>query len=294
MNSSSHFTPPQLRRRAFGLFDAAVLAAALAAVSFLAWQAAADLKYGWNWSVMPQFILTRGADGSWRPGALGLGLGLTLKLSLWIAGGAAVLGLGLALGRLSGSFYWRMLSRTAVEAARNMPPVIMVFIFFFFLGSQILPWPRLIEEIRSLPPAALTTLEFAAAPSGRLAAFMSAVCALAYYEAAYFSEIFRGAVLSIDRGQWEASRCLGLSRFQQYRFIILPQAGRRAAPQLAGQFISVVKESSIVSVISLPELTFRASELSATIHQMYEVWLTAALLYFICNFGLSLLFGRLE
>ncbi|MGL4209618.1 MAG: amino acid ABC transporter permease [Candidatus Adiutrix sp.] len=294
MNKAPQFNPPQLKSRPFATGD-------LGAMIFLIWLGfylyryiTDDLKYNWQWAIIGQFLITVDGDGVFRAGPLLDGLFMTIKLSVWIVVAASTFGFALAISRLSSSLYLQLLARSVVESARNMPPVILVFIFFYFFGSQLLPWFQITSTINSWPPSVQVMIELFTAPPSRLAAFMSAILALTYYEAAYFAEIYRGAIISIDRGQWEACHCLGLSHWQKYRLVILPQALRRSLPQMAGQFISVVKETSIISVISLAELMFRGTELSTTTHRMLEVWLTVAGLYFLANFALSSLFRRFE
>lgn len=294
MESAGRDYPPQLRRQRFDLRDAAALIGAAAALGWLAWRVLVDFNYDWHWAEIPQYLVYRDEAGGWRLGSLGRGLALTLRLSLWASAAALILGLALALGRLSLRPYFRLISRTVVETSRNIPPLVLVLVAFYFLSAQLLPWSQWLDLIRDLGPLTRWVVEAATVSPRDLDVFFPAALALAIYEAAYFSEIFRGAVTAMDRGQWEASWCLGFSRFQQYRFIILPQVFRRAGPQLAGQFISTVKESSIVSVVSLAELTYSGQQLSTTIHRLFEVWLTVAALYFIFNFVLSSLFRRLE
>ncbi|UQZ91068.1 amino acid ABC transporter permease [Deltaproteobacteria bacterium Smac51] len=285
--------PPQLRRHGWRPFDSAALILIIGVMIWMGWRVLIHFNYPWDWSVIPQFIVSN-YGGSLKLGTLGLGLLMTLKLSLWASALGLFFGLLLALARLSRSLYLRLISRTAVEVCRNIPPLVLVFIAFYFLSAQLLPWPYIISLITGISPLFTQAVEFLAVDSRQLGLFFPAVMALGFYEAAYFSEILRGAIISMNKGQWEASYCLGLSRFQQYRFVILPQVFRKSAPQLAGQFISTVKESSIVSVISLAELTYSGQQLSATIHKLFEVWLTVAALYFIFNFALSCLFRRFE
>ena len=94
--------------------------------------------------------------------------------------------------------------------------------------------------------------------------------------------------------QREAARSIGMSRYQELRYIVLPQAMRKVMPPMANQFISLVKDSSLVSLISVPDLTFKTVELVASTRLIFEAWLTAAAFYFVICFGLSLLFRRLE
>jgi polar amino acid transport system permease protein len=132
------------------------------------------------------------------------------------------------------------------------------------------------------------------APPGRLTAFASAVFTLSIFEGAYIAEIVRAGVQSIEKGQREAAAALGLTRRQCMRYIILPQAIQRILPPLGGQFISTIKDSAIVSVISIQELTFRGMELMSATYLTFETWITITGLYFILTFGCSLIFGRLE
>lgn len=286
--------PPQLHRRGFGPADGLVLGGILLALTWLAWRVGVDFRYKWDFSDIPQYLAHTDAEGRWQLGILGQGLMMTLRLSLWASALAFILGLILALARLSTSLYARLMARTVVEVSRNIPPLVLVFIFFYFLSGPLLPWTKLEELMLQAGPAVLWLVEGVAVQPHDLGVFFSAVLALALYEAAYFSEIFRGAIISLDPGQGEASYCLGLGRWQQYRYIILPQTFRNVAPQLAGQFILTVKESSIVSVVSLAELTYSGQKLATTSHRLFEVWLTVAAIYFLLNFALSTLFNRLE
>ena len=108
------------------------------------------------------------------------------------------------------------------------------------------------------------------------------------------AEILRGGIESIHRSQWAAAHALGLTRGQSLRHVILPQAVRRVLPPLAGQMISLVKDSAIVSVISIQELTYQGTQLMASTYLTIEVWLTVALMYFLLTWPCSLLVGRLE
>ena len=293
MNNTGNI-PPQFRNRGFGWGSAVVLVGVLLLVAWGAWRIGLDFRYEWHFEDMPKYLLYWDDNGQMQLGVLGKGLLLTLRLSLWAVALGLILGFILALGRLSVYSYFRLTSRTVVEISRNVPPLVLIFIASYFLSAQLLPWDNIIDWVYDLGPTAVWITEAITVRLVDMGVFFPAVFALAIYEAAYFSEIFRGAIISIDQGQWEASYCLGLKRWQQYRFIILPQVFRRAAPQLAGQFIATLKESSIVSVVSLAELTYSGQQLSTSSHRLFEVWITVAALYFIFNFTLSTLFLKLE
>ena len=286
--------PPQLKYRGFRFKDGLILAALGLLLLWVGWRVLIDFKYDWQWDDLPGFIIGRDESGRLRLGPLGHGLALTLKLSLWASALAMILGLILALGRLSRFLYFRLLSRTVVEVSRNIPPLVLIFIGFYFLSAQFLPWPKLAGLVRESGPATQWLVEALTVRLSELSVFFPVVLTLALYEAAYFAEIFRGAIIAVPLGQWEASWCLGLNRFDRYRFVILLQVFRKTSPQLAGPSTSPVKASSIFSVVSLAELTYSSMKLSATYHHLFEIWLTAAGLYFIFNFALSSAFQRLE
>jgi polar amino acid transport system permease protein len=127
-----------------------------------------------------------------------------------------------------------------------------------------------------------------------LSAFLSALMTLALFEGAYITEIVRAGIQSIEKDQWDASYALGMSRWQTIRHIILPQAVQRILPPLAGQFISTIKDSAIVSVISIQELTFQGMELMSSTYLTFEVWITITFLYLIMALIISLAIERFE
>jgi polar amino acid transport system permease protein len=123
---------------------------------------------------------------------------------------------------------------------------------------------------------------------------ISGVLVLALFESAFVGEIVRAGIQSIDRGQREAARSIGLSTLDEMRFIVLPQALQKVVPPLANQFITLVKDSSIISLISVQELTYKTAAVVSSTRAIFEAWITTALLYGLLCFGLSLLFRRLE
>ncbi|MEA3362626.1 MAG: amino acid ABC transporter permease, partial [Thermodesulfobacteriota bacterium] len=177
---------------------------------------------------------------------------------------------------------------------RNLPPLVLVFIFYFFISDQILPLLHISEWIATAPEGLQRVAHLLVAPPDQLEAFIAAVMTLALFEGAYIGEIVRAGINSIETGQWEAARALGMRRWQLLREIILPQAFQRMIPPLAGQAISTIKDSAIVSVISIQELTFQGMELMAATYLTFEVWITITLLYFMLTYGCSWLAGRLE
>jgi polar amino acid transport system permease protein len=171
---------------------------------------------------------------------------------------------------------------------------VLIFIFYYFFSGQIMTALGVDEFVQSRSELTRAFLEFAVASPSMVSAFLSALMTLAIFEGAYITEIVRAGIQSIEKGQWEASRALGLTRWQQMRYIIMPQAMQRILPPLAGQFISTIKDSAIVSVISIPELTFQGLELMSATYLTFEVWITIAVLYLILSLVLSLGVERLE
>lgn len=245
------------------------------------------LDYRWNWSpVLSSFFNTKGL--------LFRGFITTIRLSLWASLFALVIGTCVGLGRLSKNLFARLVSTAYVSVLRNLPPLVLVFIFYFFFSSQLLDPLGLDAAVRDAPEGTRKLIALLFAEPGRITAFLSAVLTLALYEGSYIAEIVRSGVRTVDRGQWEAAYALGVSSLDRMRFVILPQAFRHVLPALAGQFISTMKDSAIVSVISIAELTFQGMELTAATYRTLEIWIIITLLYFILTFSCSQAIGVME
>ncbi len=279
--------------------DAAILLAATAGLAWLALRAGARLPYDWDWSVIPQFLaFADPADGSWRAGRILTGLFTTIRLSLWAGALALALGTLAGLMRVSARLFWRLTGGGYVLFVRNTPPLVLIFLFSFFLSGQLVTALGLDAAVADIPPALLPLAEFCLGPAGQMPAFLTAVVTLGLIEGAYMAEIVRAGVQSIEAGQWDAAHALGLTRLGALRHVILPQAFRRMLPPLTGQFVSTVKDSAIVSVISIPELTFQAQELVSATYRSFEVWTLALGLYLAltlpCSIAARWLEKRLE
>jgi len=124
--------------------------------------------------------------------------------------------------------------------------------------------------------------------------FITAIITLGLIEGAYVAEIVRAGVESIETGQWDAAKALGFPRWRALLHVILPQAFRRMVPPLTGQFVSTLKDSAIVSVISIPELTFQAQELVSATYLSFEVWTLVFLLYLALGLPCSMAARALE
>ena len=177
---------------------------------------------------------------------------------------------------------------------RNLPPLVIIYIIYFFIGDQILSGVGLDRLIEGRSESVQAVIEFCFGQSQYITSFFPALLTLAIFEGAYITEIVRAGIQSVGKGQWEASCALGLSWWQQMRYIVLPQAYRRILPPLAGQFISLIKDSSIVSVISIQELTFQGTELMSSTLLTMEIWITVTILYLMLTLPCSLLVARIE
>ncbi|MCY1337387.1 ectoine/hydroxyectoine ABC transporter, permease protein EhuC [compost metagenome] len=206
-----------------------------------------------------------GVTRHWAAGPLAWGLWTTLWISFVSGAFGLAIGLFTGLCRLSKNPTLHDLSTLYVELVRGTPLLVQIFIFYFFIGTVL-----------------------------NLSREFAGVAALALFTGAYVGEIVRAGVQSIARGQNEAARSLGLNAGQSMRHVILPQAFKRVLPPLAGQFISLVKDTSLVSVIAITELTKSGREAITTSFSTFEIWFCVAALYLVINLPLSHLAGRLE
>jgi polar amino acid transport system permease protein len=200
-----------------------------------------------------------------RPGPLAIGLWITLKLSALSLVFALVLGLVAGLGRVSRNPAAHNLATTYVEIIRGTPLLVQIFIFYFFIGTVL-----------------------------SLSAFTAGVAALSVFTGAYVAEIVRAGIEAVPKGQSEAARSLGMTALQSMRDVILPQALKKTLPPLAGQFINLIKDSSLVSVMALTDLTKAGREIVASTFSPFEVYFSVAAMYLVLTGALSLLVRRLE
>ena len=267
--------------------DSVVLVTILCALGYLGYRVEIGLEYSWNWSVIPQYLLRYDETSGWVPNLLLQGLFTTIRLSIWSLLLALPIGLISGLLRTSQHLFNQLLGGFYVALLRNLPPLVLVLIFYFFISDQLLPLLQIPALLQSLPAWLQESASLFVAPPDQIEAFTAAVITLAMLEGAYIGEIVRAGIESIEKGQWEAAKALGMRRWQMLRNVILPQAFKKMIPPLTGQIISTIKDSAIVSVISIQELTFQGMELMAATYLTFEVWITITVLYFILTYSCS-------
>jgi polar amino acid transport system permease protein len=253
------------------------------------------LNYNWNWEKIPQFLFRFDEDsGKWVSNVLMWGLYNTVRLSIFGTILAIILGTIMGICRSSNVVFLRLVSGTYVETMRNLPPLVIIFIVYFFIGNHLLPYSGLGAALEGRDNLLVSIVTFCLAPPEQLTTFLSALFTLAIFEGAYITEIVRAGIQSIGKGQWEAAHSLGMTKYHQMRYIILPQAFQRILPPLAGQFVSLIKDSSIVSVISIPELSFRANELMTGTLLTMEIWIVVTIMYLLLTLPCSVAIQKLE
>ena len=276
--------------------DYVILAVVILAAVYIASRIGGALNYDWRWEKIPNYIFRyKESEDRWIANVLVQGLLATVRISIYSGILALIFGVILGIARCSSHLTVRMLARTYLEFLRNVPPIVVIFIFFFFLSEQLIVALDLESWARSIARQDNNQVwTFFFGDMRRFPSLISGVIILALFESAFVGEVVRAGIQSIDKGQSEAARSIGMNKFDEMRFIILPQALRKVLPPMANQFITLVKDSSFISLISVQELTFKAVELVASTRMIFETWITAAAFYFVICFSLSLLFRRLE
>ena len=210
----------------------------------------------WGWHVVNpadprgQRNLAFLVDGFWA----------TIQMSVAATLLATALGLGVAVCGLAPARAPRWFNRVWVEVLRSTPPLVVILWVFYGLPAVV---------------------------GIRFDIFAAAVLAIGVCDSAFQAEIFRGGIESIETGQHDAAKALGLTSAQRFRLVILPQAVRRILPPLANQFITVVKLSSLASVIGFPDLTRKANELVVTVFRPLEIYTVLILEYLVLVLAIS-------
>lgn len=198
---------------------------------------------------------------------LALGLLHTLQLTLTALLLGVPLGLLLALMRLSPRRALRWPAGLVIEVFRTTPPLVQLFWFFFALPI-------------------LVNLE--------MTPFVAAALTFSIQSAAFFAEVFRGGIVSVERGQWEAARAIGMNPRQTLRRVVLPQAVARMIPAFMERAIELMKTTTLVATVSYADLLFQANEVAQKTFRPLEVFTVAALMYFTVIYAASLLAQGLE
>lgn len=192
---------------------------------------------------------------------------LTIGVSLVSILVGSILGLGIGFGKMAPRWYWRWPFHCYINFFRGTPLIVQILIVHFGLIPSIY---------------------------GSTNALLSAFVALSLNSAAYTAEIFRAGIQSIDQGQQEAALSLGMSKRQAMGYIILPQAIKRMIPAFGNEFIVLVKDSSLMSVVATQEIMYWSNTMKGQYLRIWEPYLTAALIYFILTYSLSKLLSYVE
>ncbi len=208
------------------------------------------------------------------------GIRMTISISLTSYGFALILGLLAGIGRLSKNVFFNNLARLYIEFVRGIPMLVLIF-FIAFVGV-----PTVIDLVNGL---GIGNLDIQAVSMEN-----RAVIALAVTYGAFLAEIFRAGIQSIGKGQMEAARSLGMTGFQAMRFVILPQAIRNVLPALANDFVAMVKDSSLVSVLAVRDITQTARLYAGSTFRFREAYITISIMYLSVTVILSLLVQLLE
>ena len=195
------------------------------------------------------------------------GAAVTIKITALSVGFGFIIGMIVGVARLAKMSILKWLAMIYIDFIRGTPLLVQIFLIYFALpmitGTRIDP-------------------------------FIAAITACSINSGAYIAEIFRAGIQSIDKGQVEAGRSLGLNWFQTMRYIIMPQAFKRVIPPLGNEFIAMLKDSSLVSVIGFEELTRRGQHIIAKTYSSFEIWMAVAILYLIMTLTISRLVAYLE
>ena len=214
-----------------------------------------QLQYGWNW----------GAVLAYRHKFL-LGWLMTVAISAAALGSSLVIGLAAALARRCPFLPVRSLGTLYVELIRGTPLLVQILVFFYVVADAF----------------------------GISNRYLVGVLTLSLFAGAYISEIIRAGIESVGESQLESARAIGLTRWQTYRYVVFPQVLRRLLPPLAGQFASIIKDSSLLSIIAVNEFTLNAQEVNAFTYSTMESYLPLAVGYLALTLPISLLSRHLE
>ncbi len=261
---------PSGRRRAVpwwrsAWFDVLQFAAILGFLGWLTWRGASAMGYRWQWYRVPRFFYKL-VDGEIIWGPLVNGLWVTLEITAWAMLLTLAIGLAVAVLRRSDSTAGRILASTYLEVIRNTPLLVQVSIFYFVLQPLL----------------------------GFNNPMWAGIICLGFFEGAFASEVIRGAINAVPRGQWEAANTVALSRRDIYRFVVLPQAVPLMLPPMAGVLINLIKHSAVLSFVAVFDLTTEARNLIGDTFLSFEIWTVVGLMYLCLTISLSGVVAWLE
>lgn len=212
------------------------------------------------------------------------GIGITIVVAVVAYLGACLIGLGLAVMGLSRFVVLRQVARLYIEVMRGVPIIVLLLYVAFVLAPGLVMLVNWVLEPLGLNPWRTRDFPLIA----------RAVIALMLAYSAFLAEIFRAGLQAVDKGQIEAAEALGLNGWQRFRHIVFPQAFRLILPPLGNDFVAMVKDSSLVSVLGVSDITQLAKVTAAGNFRYFETYNVAALLYLTMTIGLSLALRRIE
>lgn len=201
------------------------------------------------------------------------GTKITIGISLCTLFLGFIVGVVICLARISRNKIISFIGTMYIEFLRGTPLLVQIYIIYFGFPTIGIKFP----SIGPIPSE-----------------YIAAIVALSINSSAYIAEILRSGIQSVDKGQMEASRSLGLDYSMSMKLVIIPQALKNVIPALANEFIVLVKESSIVSVIGIQDLMYSADIVKGNTYLAFEPLLVAAMIYFVLTFTLSKLVGLFE
>ncbi|MBN1314554.1 MAG: amino acid ABC transporter permease [Anaerolineales bacterium] len=279
----------------FSRADVVLLIIGVAAVAYYNFRLKREINIDVDFGRMGQYFFIRDPEtGKWAANFFVLGLIATIKVSFWAMIPASIAGVVFGIFRTSSSLFLRMVGRTYVEFVRNLPPLVLIFLFYFFAADQIMALIGVDAYVRGMSETGQAVLSFLFTEPHIFVPFLAGVFTLAFFVGAYITEIVRAGIESVHSGQRQAAYSLGLSWWDEMRFIIMPQAIKVVVPALANEYINVIKYSSIMSVVSIQELTYKGINVNLIQTELFTVWLTVAAIYLMLTSGLSLIANRLE
>lgn len=215
----------------------------------------AELNYGWNWDSVWQYRQK-----------FYQGFGVTIGISAASLVLSTLIGFVVAFMHQYGNLLTRAFARVYLELIRGTPLLVQILVFFYVIASV----------------------------AGLENRYVAGVLSLSLFSGAYMSEIIRSGLKSVGRSQLDSARAIGLTKLQTLRYVVLPQAARVILPPAAGQFVSLIKDSSLLSVIAISELTLNAQEVNSFTYSTLESYIPLAFLYLFLTLPLAVVIRILE